>query len=511
MTYQLSVNTNVRYAPFSIDLSVKSKVSMQKVILAICLLIAFHVLVLFKILPQTLAAMVTAITAIAVLTIVDQRPSVHEVVGWTNLETLSLIFGILFITSMLCDTGLFELIAVMIYKCTGGHTWFLLTSLFLSTFLLSALLDPFTTLILMTAVAIRLCEAMNIDPKHILIALVIFSNTGSILCYSTFKKYQTTKIEYGQYALHVFPAVLLTFLAAYALWRLKYRDVSWLRFKKPLEVEEVKRELGVWKKSYNSISNYSREEESVKAILERKMATLETLMRRKLYDSKMSIDDYKTTLTELTNSMKKKNKYLLYKSCAVMTAVLVLLLLRNAPLHITSGWTAVLGALCLLVLTDLNSMESLINRIEWSTLLFLASYYIFTKALVKLDLVSYLVHEAQYFITNLDENYSLMIALIFTVWVSALSSSVALPFSAAVMELINEKYDNCSPIIYALSLGACIGVNGSLLGGVSNILSSGIAEHHGFRFSYLDFLKFSNHDVGNDCINGLSTNLSYLA
>lgn len=44
--------------------------------------------------------------------------------------------------------------------------------------ILSAFLDNVTTVLLMTPVTIRLCEIKNIDPKHVLIALVIFSNIG---------------------------------------------------------------------------------------------------------------------------------------------------------------------------------------------------------------------------------------------------------------------------------------------------------------------------------------------
>jgi PREDICTED: similar to OCA2 len=43
---------------------------------------------------------------------------------------------------------------------------------------LSSFLDNVTTILLMTPVTIRLCEIKNIDPKHVLIAQVIFSNIG---------------------------------------------------------------------------------------------------------------------------------------------------------------------------------------------------------------------------------------------------------------------------------------------------------------------------------------------
>lgn len=49
---------------------------------------------------------------------------------------------------------------------------------------------------------------------------------------------------------------------------------------------EVKHEIEVWKKAYNSLSGYSRDEDTVRVVLHRKITILETLLRKKLYDSK---------------------------------------------------------------------------------------------------------------------------------------------------------------------------------------------------------------------------------
>ena len=59
-----------------------------------------------------------------------------------------------------------------------GEIWPLILILCLFTGFLSAFLDNVTTILLMTPVTIRLCEIKNIDPKHVLIAQVIFSNIG---------------------------------------------------------------------------------------------------------------------------------------------------------------------------------------------------------------------------------------------------------------------------------------------------------------------------------------------
>lgn len=40
------------------------------------------------------------------------------------------------------------------------------------------------------------------------------------------------------------------------------------------------------------------------------------------------------------------------------------------------GWTALLGAILLLILADREDMEAVLARVEWSTLLFFAALFI---------------------------------------------------------------------------------------------------------------------------------------
>lgn len=64
------------------------------------------------------------------------------------------------------------------FRLARGQIWPLMTILCIFTGVLSAFLDNVTTVLLMTPVTIKLCEIKNIDPKHVLIAQVIFSNIG---------------------------------------------------------------------------------------------------------------------------------------------------------------------------------------------------------------------------------------------------------------------------------------------------------------------------------------------
>lgn len=45
------------------------------------------------------------------------------------------------------------------------------------------------------------------------------------------------------------------------------------------------------------------------------------------------------------------------------------------------------------------------------------------------------------------------------------------------------------PLVWALSFGTCLGGYGTLIGSTSNVVCAGIAEQHGYRFSFMDYFK----------------------
>lgn len=40
------------------------------------------------------------------------------------------------------------------------------------------------------------------------------------------------------------------------------------------------------------------------------------------------------------------------------------------------GWIAIMGAIVLLVLADMNDLENVLHRVEWGTLIFFAALFV---------------------------------------------------------------------------------------------------------------------------------------
>ena len=116
---------------------------------------------------------------LALIGIVEsERPSLETVVTWIEWETILLISGMMIIVAVFCETGLFDLIAVRLFHYAGTRIWVMIGLLCTLSAILSAVLDNVTTILLLIPITIRLCEVMQLDPKNIIIGIVVFSNIG---------------------------------------------------------------------------------------------------------------------------------------------------------------------------------------------------------------------------------------------------------------------------------------------------------------------------------------------
>ena len=95
-----------------------------------------------------------------------------EAIDW---PTLGLLAGMMIIVGVTAKTGIFEYLAVRLYKTSGGDPWKLLLLLCGLDTILSAFLDNVTTILLLAPVCVQLCEATHRDPRPFLVCLALFS------------------------------------------------------------------------------------------------------------------------------------------------------------------------------------------------------------------------------------------------------------------------------------------------------------------------------------------------
>ena len=97
------------------------------------------------------------------LTHSNERPSLEIIITWIDIETLTLLFSMMVIVSILSETGAFNYLGFWAFKVTKGKVWPLIFVLCAITAVVSAILDNVTTILLMTPVVIQLCEIVNVN------------------------------------------------------------------------------------------------------------------------------------------------------------------------------------------------------------------------------------------------------------------------------------------------------------------------------------------------------------
>ncbi|XP_048240647.1 P protein-like isoform X1 [Haliotis rufescens] len=479
----------------------------NSVVYALIVLLLVYVLIILELVHRTLAALLGSLAAVAVLAALNERPTMETIVSWIDMETLSLLFGMMILVAIFSDTGFFDYSALKAYELAKGKIWPLITLLCIFSGVVSAFLDNVTTILLLAPVTIRLCEVLNLDPKQILMAEVLFSNIGGtataigdppnvIIVGAT----ASQGITFSVFTVHAALGIVFVSVGGYGLLRVYYRNIENLKNQEPPEVIELRREIELWRKTAFRVGMLTREESIVKALIQQKTAELETTLNRTLHKRRIDEEqDFLSTFHDLKKKYRITNFPLLIKSGCVLFAVMLLLFLHSfiSTMHVGLGWIAIFGALWLLVLADISDMESILHKVEWSTLLFFAALFTLMEALAELGLITTIGTAISDVIKSVGEESRLLAALVIIIWVSALASSFIdnIPYTTAMVPVLQQLSEDRElnlqllPLMLALAFGACLGGNGTLIGASANVVCAGIAEQHGYGISFREFFK----------------------
>ncbi|KAG0432064.1 hypothetical protein HPB47_021204 [Ixodes persulcatus] len=471
--------------------------------LAFVVLAVLYILIGFELVHRTLAALIGATLAVAFLSIVGERPSLERVVSWLDVETLCLLFGMMVLVGILCETGFFDYAAVLAYRLSRGRVWPMISMLCLFAAVISAFLDNVTTILLMTPVTIKLCEVMSLDPKQVLIILVLYSNIGgaatpvgdppNVIIISN-HMVKALGINFTSFTLHMLPGIILCAMGAFAFLRFYFRNPSTLRLN-TTEAVEIEHEIDVWRKAVHSLAEYSRDESHVRDILSKKVRKLVRQQSKKSHYVRSM--DFRENLRTLSDKYKIRKWSLLIKSGLVLLVVIVLFFMQSIPnVHLSLGWIAILGAVTLMILADLSELEGVIARVEWTTLIFFGALFVVMEALSELKLLLFVGHVTENWIRGVCQESRLIVSILIVTWVSSVVSSFVdnIPFTTVMIKVVTGLGESdlglrLIPLVYSLAFGSCLGGNGTLIGASANVVCAGVAEQHGYKFSFVQFLR----------------------
>jgi Na+/H+ antiporter NhaD/arsenite permease-like protein len=404
------------------------------------LLIATYAAIMSEKLNRAIVALLGGGLMIA-LGLLTQEQAVEGV----DFNTLALLTGMMLIVAITRRCGVFQYVAIMAAQASRASPAGVLVLLAIVTAVFSAFLDNVTTVLLVAPVTLVICRELKVPPYPYLFAEIFASNIGG-----------TATLIGDPPNILIGSAVGLSFMDfVYAL--------------APVCVLVL---------ALNALA--------IHLIWGRKLtATPEARARVMALDHKAAITDPR----------------LMKQSVSVIVAV-VLAFATARFIHLEAGTIALFGAAILLLLDNLGRSaeaqhERLVesfNEVEWITIFFFVGLFIVVAGVERAGLLHLLANAL------VDATGGDMTALALAIlWASALLSAIIdnIPFVATMIPLIKSMAPALGgdqaimPLWWALSLGACFGGNGTLIGASANLTVAGIGERAGVPFRFLAFMKLA--------------------
>jgi Na+/H+ antiporter NhaD/arsenite permease-like protein len=192
---------------------------------------------------------------------------------------------------------------------------------------------------------------------------------------------------------------------------------------------------------------------------------------------------------------------LLWQALLVLALVILGFIFARA-IQLEAGTIALFGAALLLLLDNwtrdreaqTHHIHAIFGEVEWIVIFFFVGLFVIVAGVEHAGLLS-LLADRLVAATGGD----LTVTAVAVLWASAVLSAMIdnIPFVATMIPVIKSMAptfggpEGLLPLWWSLSLGACLGGNGTLIGASANLTVAGIAERAGVPFRFLTFLKLA--------------------
>ena len=404
---------------------------MLLMIIALLVFIVTYLCIITEWVNKMLAALIGGFVII-VLGVVDQSIA-FSAIDW---NVIFFLIGMMLTISVMRETGMFMYIAIKTAKIAKGSPLKIMALMFIATALISAILGSVTTVMILVPIVLLISEELKITPVPFIITMVVASNMGgaatmigdppNILIASA------TKYTFVDFVLNLTPVILIIVIFSLGLIWFLYRGKM-------------------------RVSN------------ERRAKIME-------YNDKNLITNHK----------------LLWITLGVVGLMLLAFIFQK-PLHLENATIAMAAGLILVFVGSRKKVETIIlNDIDWITIFFFIGLFMIVEGLVHTGFID-LLAQGVMSVTNGEPKTTSMVIL----WLSGILSAFIdnIPFVAAMIPMIERIGEvitdpvQIKPLWWALSLGTCLGGNGTLVGASANIVAVGIANRNGYKISFMDYTK----------------------
>ncbi len=397
--------------------------------------------------PQIISVIIFAVIIVAIVTEKVHRTvaalagvvllllsgilTIDDAVSHVDFNTLGVLLGMMLFVAVVRHSGLFEYVSICAAKLSHGDPWRITVAFMVITAICSAFLDNVTTVLLMGPMTITMAKMLKVNPVPILMAQIVSSNIGGTMTMIG----DPPNIMIGSAAHFTFMQFIentgVACIIGLAVVILGFRII-------------YKKRLGA-------------DEDAI--------------------DDVMSLDE--------TKAIEDRR---LMRISIVMIILVVIAFMVHGKLGIESS-TVALTAGTIMMLIGRQDIEDVVRDVEWTTILFFIGLFIVVGGMVQTGVIKLLADA----IINISGG-KVLLTMVILLWASAFLSAILdnIPFVATLIPLIQAMAAqgmDVTPLWWAISLGACLGGNGTMLGASANVVLCTIAGKNGYPITFGQYAK----------------------
>ena len=373
----------------------------------------------------------TAALAGAVALILTGVVSFDTGVGHIDFGTLGVLVGMMIFVAVVKNSGIFEYLAIRAAKIAKGNPWLIMVLFVLITAVLSAFLDNVTTVLLIGPVTYTVCKMLEVNPIPFFLTEIIASNVGGTATLigdpPNIMIGSATGLTFFDFLANDGPAVLIILAVSIAIFYVMYG--------RNMGASQEKRDHIMAMHAHEAIKDQG-----------------------------------------------------LFKKSVVMIFLVALAFVVHGALDIEPSVVALAAAAIMLIIGRADVEHTLMD-VEWATIGFFAGLFVVVGGLAEtgvIEMMAYALIDAT--------GGNLMVTIIVLVWASAIISSFLdnIPLVATLIPIITTMEStgmDVMPLWWAVSLGACIGGIGTLIGASANVVLASISGKYGHPITFMEYTK----------------------
>ncbi len=373
----------------------------------------------------------TAALAGAVVLILSGVVSFDTGVEHIDFGTLGVLVGMMIFVAVVKNSGIFEYLAIRAAKIAKGNPWLIMVLFVLITAVLSAFLDNVTTVLLIGPVTYTVCKMLEVNPIPFFLTEIIASNVGGTATLigdpPNIMIGSATGLTFFDFLANDGPAVLIILVVCIGIFYVMYG--------RNMGASQEKRDHVMAMHAHEAIKDQG-----------------------------------------------------LFKKSVVMIFLVAFAFVVHGALDIEPSVVALAAAAIMLIIGRADVEHTLMD-VEWATIGFFAGLFVVVGGLAEtgvIEMMAYALIDAT--------GGNLMVTIIVLVWASAIISSFLdnIPLVATLIPIITTMEStgmDVMPLWWAVSLGACIGGIGTLIGASANVVLASISGKYGHPITFMEYTK----------------------